>query len=178
MRRPSFVVDRDLSIGLSGLLASDADPMEHIIAGPTENLFLLPAGRIPPNPAELLSGHRLNEILEQLKQVFDIVIVDCPPVLGFADAPLLAAACDATVVVISSGKSRRITIRRSLDRLVSTHAQTVGAILTKFDARKVGYDYGYYYYNYGPGAYDYARPSARTERQSRKITLFKDQLDD
>ena len=178
MRRPSFVVDRNLSIGLSGLLASDADAMEHIIAGPTENLFLLPAGRIPPNPAELLSGHRLNEILEQLKQVFDIVIVDCPPVLGFADAPLLAAACDATVVVISSGKSRRITIRRSLDRLVSTHAQTVGAILTKFDARKVGYDYGYYYYNYGPGAYDYARPSARTERQSRKITLFKDQLDD
>ena len=177
MRRPSFVVDHDISIGLSGLLASNAPIMEQVVTGPSEDLFLLPAGRIPPNPAELLSGHRLLEILEELRGVFEIVIVDCPPVLGFADAPLLAAACDATVIVVSSGTSRRVTIRRSIDRLKATGAQAVGGILTKFDARKVGYDYSYYYYNYGPGAYDYARPRVRSDRRSRKITLFEDHPD-
>ena len=173
MRRPSFATDNGTSVGLSGLLASNATLSSQIVSGEEENLFLLPAGRVPPNPAELLSSQKLFDILNESRQSFDLVIVDCPPVLGFADSPILANACDATVFVVQASRARRTAILRSLDRLKSTSARITGAILTKFDARKVGYDYDYYYTTYGPGAFDYA-PSARgSRRRVREIGWFK-----
>ena len=93
--------------------------------------------------------------------------------LGFADSPILANACDATVIVVQAGRARRTAILRSLDRLKSTSARINGAILTKFDARKVGYDYDYYYTTYGPGAFDYAPSTRGSRRRTREIGWFK-----
>jgi Mrp family chromosome partitioning ATPase len=108
--------------------------------------------------------------------MFDIVLVDSPPLLGFADAPILGSVCDATLVVVQSGAIRRAAAQRTVERMQENKAHIVGAILTKFDAKKTGYYSEYYYYAYGRGAYAYgAKPSAqRAEASRRKIRLFAD----
>ena len=173
MRRPSFTTDPGASIGLSGLLTSEAPLRDNVVAGAVENVFLLPAGVIPPNPAELLSGPRLGRILEEASLLFDIVIVDSPPVLGFADAPLLSTACECTVVVIQAGGIRRPTALRTLERLDAARANIVGVILTKFDTKKSGdsiaYGYGYQY------AYKYRVESTEADAEKRlrkRVSLF------
>ena len=173
MRKPSFVANAADSVGLSGLLTQDAVLSENIVGSSTPGLFLIPSGVIPPNPAELLSSPRLAALIEEACEFFDIVIVDSPPLLGFADAPILASVCEATIIVLESGAIRRPAALRSVDRLMESNANVVGAVLTKFDARKSGYESGEYYYAYGKGAYAYgAKKVGSNERSRRKIRLF------
>ena len=173
MRKPSFVANPADSIGLSGLLTQDAVLSDNIVGSSTPGLWLLPSGVIPPNPAELLSSPRLAALIELAGEQFDIVIVDSPPLLGLADAPILASICEATVLVIESGAVRRPAALRSVERLMESNANVVGAMLTKFDASKSGYESGEYYYSYGKGAYAYgARKVAGNDRNRRKVRLF------
>ena len=174
LRKPSFAANAQESCGLSGLLTGSDALGDHVIGSATEGLFLLPSGVLPPNPAELLSGPRLAGLIEEACAMFDIVVIDSPPLLGFADAPILGSVCDATLIVIESGAIRRAAARRTAERMQENQAHVVGAILTKFDAKKTGYYSEYYYYAYGRGAYAYgAKPSAkRAETSKRKIRLF------
>lgn len=172
MRKPSFVVENGSSVGLSGLLTSDSPLVEHAIQSDTPGLWLLPSGVIPPNPAELLSGPRLRQVVREAEEAFDIVIVDSPPVLSFADAPLLGAACGGAVVVIQSGSIRRPAVERTLGRLYESRTNILGVVLMKFDAKTAGYDYGYYYSAYGSAAYNYVELSGSAkERARRRIKL-------
>lgn len=173
MRKPSFVADAKDSIGLSGLLTQDAALSDNIVGSATEGLYLLPSGVIPPNPAELLSSPRLAALIEEAGEYFDIVIVDSPPLLGFADAPILGSVCEATIIVLESGAIRRPAALRTLDRLLESNANVVGAVLMKFDAKKSGYENSEYYYSYGKGAYAYgAKKAGNADRSRRKIRLF------
>jgi capsular exopolysaccharide synthesis family protein len=174
LRKPSFVAKAGQSAGLSGLLTGDDPLADHVIGSGTEGLFLLPSGVLPPNPAELLSSARLPDLIDEACEIFDIVIIDSPPLLGFADAPIFGSVCDAALVVIQSGAIRRQAAQRTLERLLESNTNVVGAVLTKFDAKKSGYGYGDYYYSYGRGAYAYgARRSGRSVAASRrKVRLF------
>lgn len=176
MRKPSFVADAEHSIGLSGLLTRDADLSEQVISSKIDGLFLLPSGVIPPNPAELLSGSRLREIIQEAEDLFDMVIVDSPPVMSFTDGPILGAACQGALVVVRSGKIRRPVAERTIMRLREANTDVVGAILMQFDAKKAGYSSGYYYYQYGEGAYSYgsSKSVGASEAARRKIKLFSD----
>ena len=175
MRKPSFVADAGASIGLSGMLTRDADLRDHIIQASTNGLHLLPAGIVPPNPAELLSSPRLKELLTQAEDLFDVVIVDSPPVLSFTDAPLLGSMCDATLVAIQASSIRTPALQRTVGRLLESRTNIVGGILTKFDAKKSGYDYGYYSYAYGKNAYAYQERKVSSGKNARrKIRLFSD----
>ncbi len=179
MRKPSFVVENGSSIGLSGLLTSDATLVENAIQSDTPGLWLLPSGVIPPNPAELLSGGRLRQIIREAEEAFDIVIVDSPPVLSFADAPLLGAACGGATVVVQAGSIRRPAVERTLGRLFESRTNVLGIILMKFDAKTAGYDYGYYYSAYGSAAYNYVELSGNAkERARRRIKLQAAEDDD
>jgi capsular exopolysaccharide synthesis family protein len=177
MRRPSFMADPGVSVGVSGLLTSEASLRDNVIPGAVENVFLLPAGVIPPNPAELLSSPRLSRILEDASLLFDVVLVDSPPVLGFADSPTLSAACEATVLVLQAGGVRRPTALRTLDRLQAARGHIIGAILTKYDLKKAGdniaygYGYGYRYY-YAYGQEERGRRLSAEARARKKIRLF------
>lgn len=172
MRKPSFVVENGSSVGLSGLLTSDEPLNQHTIESDTSGLWLLPSGVIPPNPAELLSGPRLRQIIREAEDAFDIVIVDSPPVLSFADAPLLGSACAGSVVVVHSGQIRRPAVERTLGRLYESRTNILGVILMKFDAKTAGYDYGYYYSAYGSAAYNYVELSGSAkDRARRRIKL-------
>jgi polysaccharide biosynthesis transport protein len=172
MRRPSFAPGAATSMGLSGLLTNAAPLADHIITGSIEGVALLPAGVLPPNPAELLAGHRFSDILIEAQAQYDLVIVDAPPVMDFADAPLLASACEATVLAVQAAGVRRPLVRRTVERLVSANAYLVGVMLTKYDLKRSGYGYGYgygYNYRYGEGKTDSVSVEAR---QRRRITIF------
>jgi len=168
LRKPTFRGPSASAGGLSSLLAGAEDVQGSIHPTEHDSLFLLPAGKIPPNPAELLAAGRFQWLLEQVTQMFDHVVVDGPPVLGLADAPLLASYCEGTVMVIEAGKIRRVAALNSIERLRAADARIMGAILTKFSATRSGYGYGYGY-GYGDDQYSYREG----DKPKRQIELLK-----
>ena len=176
LRKPSFVADKDMSQGLSGLLTTDSSLKDNVIFSQSYGLHLLPSGPIPPNPAQILSSLRLREIIEEAEAMFDIVIVDSPPVLNFTDGPVLGAACEAAIIIFKSGSIRTPAAQKTVERLKDNGVDVIGAIVTHFDAKKTGYDYNYYYYAYGEGASEYGTEStSKAESAKRKIRLFSDE---
>lgn len=155
MRKPSFKTSLPEEMGLAPLLMSNGNAMDHVAATAIPNLSLLPSGPVPPNPAELLATPRIGAILAELSAHFDIVLIDSPPVLGFADVPVLSAICEATILVVEAGSVRRPAVLSSLRRLLAANGHVAGAILTKYNPRNGGYGYGYgqgYGYGYGYGS--------------------------
>ncbi len=155
MRNPSLhkVFKRSLGLGLSNLLTGNGRLSDYIQDGGVPNLSLLMAGQIPPNPAELLSADAIVRLIDEASKRYDHIIVDGPPILGLADAPLLSRAVEATVLVIEAGKTPATRARHAIDRLFGVRTHIVGAILTKFDLKTTGYGYGYgYEYHYGQTA--------------------------
>jgi succinoglycan biosynthesis transport protein ExoP len=148
LRKPTFKAAASHQ-GLTKLLTTEEPVRDHVVVTQYENLWLMPCGPIPPNPADLLSTSRFQSILSEASEHFDFVIVDSPPVLGLADAPLLAAACNGTMVVVESGKTRTKAVLAAINRLESSGAYIVGATLTKSVERTSGYGYGYEPYKYG-----------------------------
>lgn len=136
--------------GLTNILAGATDIDTYVRKGPIDRLAIMSSGPIPPNPAELLAGPNLSQTFERLlnEKGYDHIVVDGPPVLGLADAPLIASYAEATMFVIAARNTHTRTARVSLRRLADVHANILGAVLTKFDAKKIGYDYGYNY-DYG-----------------------------
>jgi capsular exopolysaccharide synthesis family protein len=120
----------------------------------TEGLTFMACGPMPPNPAELLAGPRMGSLLSVASEKFNIVVIDGPPVMGIADAPLLASVASATLLVIEAGETRRGATKAALRRLNFARAHMIGALLSKFNARDVGHTYGYGY-GYGYGDTDY-----------------------
>lgn len=152
MRNPSLhkIFERSLGLGLSNLLTGNGRLVDYIQSSGAPNLSLLMAGHIPPNPAELLSADAIIRIVDEASKRFDHVIVDGPPVLGLADAPLLSRAVEATVLVIEAARTPATRARHAVDRLFGVRTHIIGAILTKFDIKTSGYGYGYgYEYRYG-----------------------------
>jgi capsular exopolysaccharide synthesis family protein len=155
MRNPSLhkIFGRPLNSGLSNVLSGNARISECVQDSGRANLSLLIAGNIPPNPAELLSGDAMARVLAETTKQYDHVIVDGPPVLGLADAPLLSRAVESTILVIESGRTSAAQAKHAMERLWAIRAHIVGAILSKFDVRSAGYGYGYgYEYRYGENA--------------------------
>lgn len=150
------------TVGLTNLLAGTARPADIIVPTATANLMLLPTGPLPPNPVELLMGSRMLSLLTVAMQKYDQIILDAPPVIGLADAPILANIAHATLLVVEAGGTRISIARNTLKRLAFSRAHVIGAVMTKYDARQSGYGYGYGDYNY----YAYAgTPPAKLARQ-------------
>jgi polysaccharide biosynthesis transport protein len=151
LRKPAFVTGADPAEGLSKLLTNHDPIAEHVLKTEHDNLWLLPCGPLPPNPAELLASPRLKALVNEAAGQFDMVIVDGPPVLGLADAPLLGAVCRGTLMVVESGKTRTKAAVDAVNRLKASGSHLIGAVLTKFKHASHGYGYGYSYepYKYG-----------------------------
>jgi capsular exopolysaccharide synthesis family protein len=168
LRKPTFRGPAGGAEGLSTLLAGADNVRECIHPTEIERLYLLPSGPIPPNPAELLAAGRFEWVLSEVGSSFDHVIVDAPPVLGLADAPLLSAVCEGTIMVIEAGSVRRAAALNAVTRLRSAGAWLMGGVLTKFSAKKSGYGYGYGY-GYGENQYAYREG----EEPKKQIGLLK-----
>ena len=146
LRRPVFKTGGTQK-GLTKLLTNDEEIAGHVHETQYDNLWLLPCGPTPPNPADLLSTPRFAAVLRDAAKQFDRVIIDGPPLLGLADAALLATAAENVVLVVEAGRTRTKAARESLERLRLAGAHILGIVLTKSTEEASGY--GYRYYRYG-----------------------------
>ena len=135
--------------GLTNYLAGNAQPVAITRGCSIPHLFLISSGPLPPNPAELLGSAKMVALLNLAAEKFDQVIIDGPPVLGLADAPLLGSLVEATILVAECGVTSRQFAQGAVKRLRSTRTRLVGGVLTKVDTRKGSYGYHGYYYQYG-----------------------------
>lgn len=156
LRRPSLhrTVGIPNNVGLSQLLAGREELSAVVRPGGINNLSIMTSGPHSPNPAELLSSPVLRAAFGQLQSMFDLVIVDGPPVMGLADAVILANSVDRLVFVVEANGAHHGAAKSALRRLRAASVPILGAILTKFDAKKLGYGYSYGYYTYNYGAQD------------------------
>ena len=159
LRRPTvesyFGVESGL--GLSDWLLKGEQPIWDILKAPADvpNLRVLPAGTIPPNPAELLSSSRMVELIGELKTRADLIIIDSPPTLPVADASILSTHAGGTILVIDAGDTKRSAAMRAKDELERVGAHILGSVLNSYDpsASYSHYDshaYGGYYYGSPP----------------------------
>ncbi|HEY5107292.1 MAG TPA: polysaccharide biosynthesis tyrosine autokinase [Caulobacteraceae bacterium] len=165
LRNPSLhkVVGIDNRTGVSNILTGSAVLKDVVQSGGLLNLFAAPCGPLPPSPAELLAGSRLKMLITEAAALFDIVIVDGPPVMGLADAPMISAVLAGSLLVIEAGRTGRAQARAALRRLAMANGHVLGAVLTKFNARQASYGYGYGYeydYDYGKSPSKLAQPKA------------------
>ncbi|HYM79304.1 MAG TPA: polysaccharide biosynthesis tyrosine autokinase [Candidatus Dormibacteraeota bacterium] len=148
LRRPS--IHKTLGMGpRSGLsnVLTGSTTLEEAITRTTilPNLFVLPAGTPPPNPAELLASSNMRDVLTQLGEQYDHIVIDTPPSLSVTDAVVLSPRADAVVLVIRSGQTTKQALRRSRDILMQVNAKVVGVLLNAVDLSSPDY---YYYYEY------------------------------
>ncbi|HEY3374406.1 MAG TPA: polysaccharide biosynthesis tyrosine autokinase [Candidatus Aquicultor sp.] len=148
MRRPMAgkVLNRN-GVGLSGVLAGKDEIASVVKATDVEGLWIITSGAMPPNPADLLDSERMASILGELKEAFDIIIMDCPPILGIADTVILASKADAVLLVAYASKTKKhdiVLARDSLDK--------VGARILGFVTNGVHFNKKHGYYNYKPNA--------------------------
>ncbi|GLX05151.1 polysaccharide biosynthesis tyrosine autokinase [Microbispora sp. NBRC 16548] len=150
LRRPS--VPRYLGIeggtGLTDVLIERARLRDVIQTWGQPGLSVLPSGRIPPNPSELLGSRGMRSVLAQLTEEYDMVIIDAPPLLPVTDAAALGAICDGALLVVRHGKTRREQVLRAGELLSSINARLVGTVLNFVPAKHgsyYGYGYGYGY---------------------------------
>jgi len=137
--------------GLTTAILGERPVEELIQAVPgDDNLWLLGSGQMPPNPAELLNGRRIQEVFSALRGLFDLVLIDSPPVLPVTDAVVLAKDADATVLVVAAGQTRRGDLQRAAEKLAQVNARVVGLVLNEASRQGASYGYGY---QYGYGSY-------------------------
>lgn len=134
--------------GLSNLLIGEAKFEETIHITEVENLFLLTCGTKPPNPSELIGSAKMNRFVTGLRDSFDCIIIDTPPIIAVTDAQVLAKYADGYVLVISSGKTERQAAIKAKDLLDKVNAKVLGVVLNRVDAKSKKSGYGYYYSYY------------------------------
>lgn len=132
-----------------------------------EGLSLLPAGQLPPNPAEILGSDKTVKLLEALAGLADVVIIDTPPVLAVTDAAVLAPTTDGVILVAAAGQTHRGALTRAVGTLGSAHARILGVVLNKVEASS-GSGYGYGYRGRYYGAYYGHAGDKKRGRFSRK----------
>jgi capsular exopolysaccharide synthesis family protein len=165
LRRPKigefFGIDE--LVGLTSILLGEHTLEQALVPVPgVDRLTLLPAGPIPPNPAEVLNGDQVRDIVGRLREQFDLVLIDSPPVLPVTDAAILSQYADATLMLAAAGQTRRADLHRAAEKLDQVGATILGIVLnkvTKQTSREYGYGYGD---TYGYGRHTY-RPFRRGE---------------
>jgi capsular exopolysaccharide synthesis family protein len=132
--------------GLSNVLTGSITLEHAITRSPIlSNLFVLPAGTPPPNPAELLASSNMRDLLADLRDKYDHIVIDTPPTLSVTDAVVLSQRVDAIILVIRSSKTTKQALRRARDILMQVNAKITGVLLNAVDLTSPDY---YYYYEY------------------------------
>ena len=140
------LVDVDNHHGLANVLAGHAALQDSIQKTSIANLHLLPRGALPPNPADLLMSQKMRAVMRDLRQSFDFIVIDSPPIIAVSDAAILSAMCDGVLLVFHGEKTTTVRARRAVERLESVGTPILGVILNNVDMRNPDYiDYRSYY---------------------------------
>lgn len=176
--QPTVLIDADLrrptqaeragvdgTLGLTQVLAGDVPVADALLETATPGLVLLPAGRIPPNPSELVGSQRMAALLESLAATHT-VLIDAPPILPVTDAGLLTSAADGAILVVEVGKARKEQVRLAAKTLERANGTVLGTVLNKAPQRGLGavvYGYGY-----GDYTHDYYYSADGTKRKKAR----------
>lgn len=146
MRKPTthYTFKTSNAYGLTNVLTNQSTWQEVIIESPIVGLDILPCGPIPPNPAELVGSQKMGKLIDELKQTYDLVIFDTPPILSVTDAQILSNKCDGAILVINSGTSEKDSVQKAAEALQNSKANVIGTILNNFKLTKDHYYYQYY----------------------------------
>jgi polysaccharide biosynthesis transport protein len=147
MRRPRVheLMARNQVPGLSSVLVDQAKPSEAIVQTDLQNLWVLPSGPHPPNPAELLGSRRFANLLARFTNHFDWVVIDSPPVMAVTDATIVAHRTTGVVFVIGSEMTSRHAAESAVDHLHAARAVIAGAVLNRVNIERNAYYYSRYY---------------------------------
>jgi len=147
MRKPTVHRTFQLSnrYGLSSFLSRQIDLENAIQESGVPNLNVMTAGPIPPNPAEMLNSNSMTKLMEQLRESYDVVLIDTPPILAVTDAQLLASKSDGVLMVINAGKVKKEVVLKAKENLTRVNARILGVVLNNVK-RKASEEYYYYYY--------------------------------
>jgi capsular exopolysaccharide synthesis family protein len=151
----------DKSPGISELLTDqiEGNSMEEkieraLVKTEVDNLYILPSGKLPPNPGDLLASENTAKIISFLRSEFEFVLIDAPPLGPVSDISALADKVDSTVLLIRAGRTKKPIISHSKDKLDALEVKVVGAIMNEIDPRNRRYsDYYYNYSKYSKGYY-------------------------
>ena len=172
LRRPRIhkVFGLENKVGLSSLFVQPeiyADGYFQSVK--TENLHILPSGGTPPNPSELLGSRKMNEILKQMEEKYDIILLDTPPVLTVTDAVALSSSVDGILIVAKIGKTKQAALLQAIEQLRQVNANIIGLVINDVDTRSARYYYYYrnYYYDHYSSYYsDSADTSGAKKKRS------------
>ena len=180
LRRPKLarLLDKSASAGLSNLLLDPSLLDSAILPCGTPRLDVIISGDIPPNPSELLGSARMSALLAQLREKYDYILLDTPPVNMVTDAVVLASKCDGVLFVVRAGQSERGPVMHAVEQLGYAQAKILGFVLGDVTAEDSRYGYGKYKYKkyyrygrygyggYGYGGYGYGYGYSSTEQKN------------
>src|SRR5215470_5016951 len=171
----------DKYAGLSSYLAG-VSTLDHVtVPHPViPNLAAIPTGPLPPNPADLLSSHKLSEAIAELRKEYKFIVLDSPPVMAATDAVILSVQADGVLLVVRSGETPKEAFSRTRDLLTSVKCRMLGVVLNAVDssAPDYYYSYRYYPYSYGYGPQEAADISHAPEEDLRKMRSRHSEDDD
>ena len=164
LRRPRVhkVFGFEKSPGITEYFSNQCELKEIIRKTQSPNLDVVTSGSIPSNPSEILGSVRMERFIEEMKSLYDIIIIDSPPVISVTDAEILSTMVDATMLVVKADHTDKETLKKGLELLSHDAAHFYGTILNNFTIRKeYGAYYKYYYYYY----------AQKSEKNKREIEL-------
>ncbi len=166
-----------LSSYLAGVSSLDLVSVPHPAI---PNLVALPTGPLPPNPADLLSSHRLVEAIAELRTKYKFIIIDSPPILAATDAVILSVQTDGVLLVVRSGSTPKEAFTRTRDLLSSVKCRILGVVLNAVDssAPDYYYSYRYYPYSYGYGPQEAAEAPREEDSEAISHRVSRDRDDD
>jgi capsular exopolysaccharide synthesis family protein len=160
--------------GLTDVLIGRARVADVMLPWGKRPLYVLPAGKVPPNPSELLGSKQMGQLLDALAKEFDIVLCDAPPLLPVTDAAILARSTSGAIVVVSAGRTTTNQLGGALDALETVGAKVAGMVLSMVPVRGPdAYGYGY---GYGYGGYGTYVPSKKGRGEKRQGTTRRGDL--
>ena len=157
MRRPSIHKTFKISntYGISDLLVGNKK-LESVANKYNDNLSIVPAGKIPPNPAEMLASKAMTAFLEEMKNYFDYIVLDTPPLQAVTDAQVLSTKVDGSLIVVRAGVTKKDAVHNAVSIIKKVNGNIIGTVLNDADNSKDKY---YYYYGDEEG-----RTGRRTKR--------------
>lgn len=146
LRKPTmhYTFNKHMSPGITNLIMSNWRFQDIVKESGIRGLDLITCGPIPSNPAELLGSTSMDNFMEDMKKIYDLVILDAPPILSVADAQILSEKCDGTVLVVSAGKTEKRNLKKAKEVLLASKAKMIGVVLNNFKLGKSHYYYEYY----------------------------------
>ena len=139
--------------GLSGYLTGKVSLKDAIQETAVGNVWLLPSGIIPPNPAELLNSKKMKEMMEEVKEAFDVILLDTTPVLAVIDADIVSSLADSLVFIIKAGEIARKPFLNAVEELRRAKAKIIGVLFNELKVRRGDYHFMDYYRYYRHGYY-------------------------